>query len=683
MVKVTIDGEVIEVTAGMNVLQACEQAGKEIPRFCYHDKLKIAGNCRMCLVEIEKTPKLQASCAYPVAEGMVIKTDTQIVKDSREAVIEFLLINHPLDCPICDEAGECDLQDQTFLYGKGANKFHENKRSIEEKDFGPLIKSFMTRCIHCTRCIRFSTQIAGVEELGATGRGEDMEVGTYVGKAVSSELSGNMIDICPVGALTSRPYAFKARSWELVKTESIDVLDAVGSNIRIDVRGKEVVRILPRLNEQINEEWISDKTRFACDGLKIQRLGSCFVKKTGKLEQATWDEALLEIKNKISKVKPDQIAAIVGNLSDVESAFAFKSLMDKIGSPNLDCRTNYEKLDASNRSSYLFNTSIARIEEADLCLIVGANPRHDAPLVNARIRKRFLKGDFEVASIGGELDLTFKVNNLGDDPKILEEILDGSHKFSLLLKKAKNPMIILGEDAISRKDGEAIISISQKIAEKYNAVREDWNGFNILHKAAGRVGALDVGFVPGKGGKDLSKIISSASEGDIKVIIMLGGDEIDMPKFDKAFVIYIGHHGDKIANNADVILPSSAYTEKDAIYVNLEGRPQKSKRALFAPGEAKEDTEIINLIAGSLGLELGFKSFSDLRVKMIKQYPHLGKISVITNSQWKIIDSKVKLSSEKIKNNKYNFYMTDPISRASKTMAQCSRQFYLEKEKVE
>jgi len=675
MVKVTIDGELLEVKDGMTVLQACEQAGKEIPRFCYHDKLAIAGNCRMCLVEVEKTPKPQASCAYPVAEGMVIKTNTPAVKKAREGVLEFLLINHPLDCPICDQGGECDLQDEVYMYGRGSNRFKENKRAVEDKDFGPLIETHMTRCIHCTRCIRFSTLIAGVEELGATGRGEDMEVGTYVGKAVSSELSGNMIDICPVGALTSKPYAFKARSWELKKTESIDILDAVGSNIRVDAKGKEVMRILPRTNDLINEEWISDKTRFAYDGLKMQRLDRCYVKKSGKLQQVSWQDALDEIKTKVKKCQPHEIAAIAGDLADLESIFVLKNLMDKIGSPHMESRTHGEKFDASNRSSYLFNTSIEAIEKSDLCLIIGADPRHDAPLVNARIRKRFLKGNYEVAVIGDTPDLTYKVNNLGNDPQILEQIISGKHEFCKKLSNAKNPIIIVGVDAAARHDGETIIAKCQEIANGYNMIRDDWNGFNLLNKAASRVGALDIGFVPGKKGKDLEQILAASDDGELKLVFMLGGDEIATEKLKKTFVVYIGHHGDNGANIADIILPASAYTEKNATYVNLEGRVQRTKLAVFAPGEAREDWAIMNEIASVLGYDLGYANLSSLRSKIIAQYPFLGKIGQIEKAKWQISTSKTKLSKDKIATIPYNFYMTNAICRASKIMAECTKTF--------
>jgi NADH-quinone oxidoreductase subunit G len=686
MVKVTIDGELLEVREGMTVLQACEMAGKEIPRFCYHEKLAIAGNCRMCLVEVEKTPKPQASCAYPVAEGMVIKTNTPAVKKAREGVLEFLLINHPLDCPICDQGGECDLQDEVYMYGRGTNRFKENKRAVEDKDFGPLIETHMTRCIHCTRCIRFSTLIAGVEDLGATGRGEDMEVGTYVGKAVSSELSGNMIDICPVGALTSKPYSFKARSWELKKTESIDIHDAVGSNIRVDAKGKEVMRILPRTNDLINEEWISDKTRFACDGLKMQRLDRCYVKKAGKLQEASWQEALAAINEKVKKSKPEEIAAISGNLADLESSFVLKNLMDEIGSKHMDCRTYGEKFDASNRMSYLFNTSIEGIEKSDLCLIVGANIRYDAPLVNARIRKRFLQGNYQVSVVGETPDLTYDVNNLGNDPQILEEIIAGKHEFCTKLKNAKNPLIIVGVDAALRADGAVIIAKCQEIANSYNMIRDDWNGFNVLNKASGRVGALDVGFVPGKNGKDLQEILAASLEGEIKLVFMLGGDEIETEKLKKSFVVYIGHHGDNGAHIADVILPASAYTEKNATYVNLEGRVQRTKLAVFAPGEAKEDWVIVNEIALTLGYDLGYKTLSELRRKIITKHEFLGKIGQIEKPKWAISGTKAKLSKEKIVVVPYNFYMTDAICRASKTMAECTKTFLpgknVKKEKV-
>jgi len=677
MPKLTIDGNEIEVENGLTVLQACEIAGKEIPRFCYHERLEIAGNCRMCLVEMEKSPKPIASCAMPVAEGMVIKTNTENVKKAREGVMEFLLINHPLDCPICDQAGECDLQDQALFYGRGGSRFHENKRAVPEKDFGPLIKAEMTRCIHCTRCVRFSELVAGVEELGGLYRGENMEIGTYVEKAVSSELSGNMIDLCPVGALTSKPYAFKARNWELKKVESIDVLDAIGSNIRVDVRGVEVMRILPRLNEDVNEEWISDKTRFAYDGLSLQRIDRPFVRKNGKLVPSTWEEAYRTIASKLKGEKAQKVAALVGDLADCESITVLRDIMNVIGVEHIDSRQEGEKFDVSDRSSYLFNTTISGIEKADFCLLIGVNPRKDAAVLNARIRKRALKPGFSVAHLGGgELDLTYKSQNLGDDIAVLNEILAGKHSICKILEKSRNPMVILGIDAVSRPDGLALIELVKKIASKYNMIQEDWNGFNVLHRAASRVGALDLGVVPGKTGKNFHEILAAAEEGEISFLYLLGVDEANLKNYKKCFVVYQGHHGDRGAHIADVVLPGSAYTEKNGTYVNLEGRVQRARKAAPAPGMAKEDWLILKELADALGCKLAYNDFEHLRKRMFQIAPHFAMVGDIMKASWSANDKLLELdSSVKLEVKNYNFYMTDPISRNSKTMAKCSELF--------
>ena len=673
MPTLTIDGKEITVAPGMTVLQACEQAGADVPRFCYHEKLSIAGNCRMCLVQIEGgPPKPAASCAMPAADKMVVHTDTPMVKKAREGVMEFLLINHPLDCPICDQGGECDLQDQAMAFGKGQNRFHENKRSVKDKYMGPLIKTQMTRCIHCTRCIRFSTEIAGVEELGATGRGEHMEVGTYVEKALTSELSGNMIDLCPVGALTSKPYAFKARSWELQKTESIDVLDAVGSNIRVDTRGLEVMRILPRLNESINEEWISDKTRFAYDGLKMQRLDRPMIRINGKLQTVTWDEAYNEINKRVSGVSGDKIAALAGDLADCEAMMALKELMHQLESPHIDCRQDGTSHDAGVRTSYLFNTSIEGIEAADLCLLVGTNPRHEASLINARLRKRWKRGGFYVASLGVPHDLTYPVEQLGVSAEALQQIAQGTHPFSTRLKTAKNAMIIIGQDALTRPDGQAIMAVCRQIVDNYCLVREDWNGFNVLHKAAARVGGLDLGLVPGKGGKTTQEIIDGAQSGAIEVLYLLGADEIDMSRLGRSFVIYQGHHGDAGAHRADVILPGAAYTEKNATYVNTEGRVQRTRLAAFPPGDAREDWKIIRQLSDVLGKPLPYNSVAELRQGMIGIAPHMATIGSIVPAEWQEFGKLGKIQSTPLTSSMQHYYMTDPISRASKIMAECS-----------
>ncbi len=505
MPKLTINGQVVDVPAGMTVIQACEIAGVEVPRFCYHERLSVAGNCRMCLVEMEKSPKPIASCAMPVAEGMVIKTNTPMVEKARKGVMEFLLINHPLDCPICDQGGECDLQDQAMAYGYGGSRYTENKRAVRDKELGPLVKTIMTRCIHCTRCIRFATEVAGVEELGATFRGEHMEVGTYVEKALSSELSGNIIDLCPVGALTSKPYAFVARPWELRKTESVDVMDAVGSSIRVDARGAEVLRVLPRLNEAVNEEWISDKTRFACDGLKRRRLDRPWVRRDGKLKEASWPEAFAAIAERVKGVAGAKIAAIAGDQACAESMALLKDLMAALGSPHIDCRQDGAKLDAVSRAGYLFNTTIAGIEQADAVLLIGTNPRWEAPIINARLRKRYLAGHFKVGIVGPQSDLTYKADYLGAGPQTLADIAAGKHPFAEVLKNAKKPMLILGQGTLARADGAAVHALARQIAEACGLVKDGWNGFNVLHTAAARVGGLDLGFVPGTGGRDVGR----------------------------------------------------------------------------------------------------------------------------------------------------------------------------------
>ncbi|MFM9842858.1 MAG: NADH-quinone oxidoreductase subunit NuoG [Dongiaceae bacterium] len=675
MPKLSIDGKEIEVPAGITVLQACELAGAEIPRFCYHERLSVAGNCRMCLVEMEKSPKPIASCAMPVGDGMVIKTNTPTVKKARNGVMEFLLINHPLDCPICDQGGECDLQDQAMAYGFDSSRYRENKRAVEDKDFGPLVKTEMTRCIHCTRCIRFSTEVAGVEELGATGRGEHMEVTTYVQKTLSSELSANIIDLCPVGALTSKPYAFMARPWELKKTESVDVMDAVGSAIRVDTRGNEVMRVLPRLNEAVNEEWISDKTRFACDGLKRQRLDRPYVRRDGKLQPASWDEAFAAIAKRLQGVAGHRMAAIAGDHADVEAMFALKELLSALGSTNMDCRQDGAMIDPRQRVGYLFNTGIAGIDQADAILIVGGNPRQEAPIINARIRKRFLQGGVKIGVIGPKLDLTYKYENLGAGPQTLAEIADGRHKFAEVLKAAKNPMLILGAGALRRRDGPAIHNLAQRAAQACGLVREGWNGFNLLHLAAGRVGGLEVGFVPGTGGRDVTGILTGAGEGEIEVVYLLGADEIEMAKLGKAFVIYQGHHGDAGAHRADVILPGAAYTEKSATYVNTEGRVQRTALAAFPPGDAREDWTIIRALSDVLGRRLPFDSINQLQRRLFTAIPRFQELDTVKPAAWAEFGQPGNIDAAPFVMPIANFYMTDPISRASETMAQCTEAF--------
>ena len=677
MPKLTINGIEIEVDPGLTVLQACEQVGIEIPRFCYHERLSIAGNCRMCLVHMEHAPKPIASCAMPVGDGMVIETDTPEVRKMRRGVMEFLLINHPLDCPICDQGGECDLQDQAMGYGFDRSRYKENKRAVRDKDFGPLIETEMTRCIHCTRCIRFATEIAGVQELGATGRGENMEVGTYVEKALTSELSGNMIDLCPVGALTSKPYAFTARSWELQKTESIDVLDAVGCNIRVDTRGAEVMRILPRLHEDVNEEWISDKSRFACDGLKLQRLDQPYVRRDGKLGTATWDEAFAAIAEHLKAAGGAKIAAIAGDLADCESMLALKGLMAALGSPHTDCRQDGAKLDSTCRAGYLFNSTIAGIENADACLLIGTNPRLEAPVLNARLRKRFVCGNFPIAAIGGlweGQDLTYDYDYLGAGADVLKSIASGRHDFAKVLKNAERAMLILGQGALARSDGAEILGLARKIAENRGMIDDaiGWNGFNVLHTAAARVGGMDLGFVPGTGGLDTQAILAGAESGAIEVVYLLGADEIDMARLGSAFVIYQGHHGDAGAHRADVILPGAAYTEKNATYVNTEGRVQRTRLATFPPGDAREDWTIIRALSEVLGQTLPYDDLSQVRGQMVEVNPVFLNVDEVRPATWKPFGGEGDVTAQPMLSPIGNFYMTDPISRVSPTMAACT-----------
>ncbi|AEI89446.1 MAG: NADH-quinone oxidoreductase subunit NuoG [Candidatus Midichloria mitochondrii] len=671
MAKLTVNGIEIEVPNGATVLQACEAAGAEIPRFCYHEKLAIAGNCRMCLVEIEKSPKPVASCAQPVAEGMIVHTDTAMVKKAREGVMEFLLINHPLDCPICDQGGECDLQDQALKYGNGYSRFEDEKRAVVDKYMGPLISTNMNRCIHCTRCVRFLEDVAGTNELGAIGRGEDVEITTYIGKAVSSELSGNIIDLCPVGALTAKPYEFQFRSWELKRTNSIDVLDAVGSNIVINSRGTEVMRILPNPNDDINEEWISDKTRFAYDGLKYQRLDIPMIKKDGKLEPCDWDTASTEIKNKILATNPQKVGAVAGDFTDVETMFLAKKLLKSLGSDSYDCRQDGSLLDNSERWFYTFGTTISGIEKADLCLIVGSNPRHEAAIINARIRKVFLHNKTQIALIGEKVDLQYDYKHLGNNPWILKQIAEGEHPFSEQLKTAKNPIIIVGAAVFTRPDFEAFVYYLKKMCTQFDIIRDDWNGFNILHTSASRVGGLDIGFIPESKSINIQNILE-----DSKVLFLFGADEVDLKKIPQdTFVIYQGHHGDKGAYRADIILPSAAYTEKDSTYVNTEGRVQRTYAAVPPPRYAKSDWEIVNALAKLLKVDLGINSLSELRRAIAKEFSIFQYVDSVIPSEVKINPGKMReFEKDSFTNPNKNFYMSDCISRNSKTMAQCTQE---------
>ena len=672
MPKLTVDGQEVEVPPGSTVLQACEAAGREIPVFCFHPRLNIAGNCRMCLVEMEKSPKPIASCAMPAADGMVIKTDTPQVHKARKGVLELLLINHPLDCPICDEGGECDLQDLTLFYGPDHSRYKENKRPVADKYLGPLVSTHMTRCIHCTRCIRFLSEVAGVEELGACSRGEHMEITTWIEAALSSELQGNIIDLCPVGALNSKPYEYKARTWELKKTESVDVLDAVGCNIRIDSRGNEVMRVLPRLNEDVNEEWISDKTRFSYDGLKKRRLDVPMLKKDGRLQPVSWQEALAAVAERLRAVPGERVAAIVGDLVDLEAMTVLKDLMAEIGSPHLDCRQDGAKLGEGGRAGWLFNSTIAGIEQADVVLLVGCDPRHEAPVLNARIRKRWRQGQFKVARIGLPVDLTYPVEELGAGTATLQELVDGRIGFSDVLKGARKPLIIVGPGAVARPDGAAVLAAARALAEACGAVQDEWCGFSVLHTAASRVGGLDLGILPGEGGRDVAGILEGASGGEIEVVYLLGADEIDTSRLGNAFVIYQGHHGDRGALAADVVLPGAAYTEKHATYVNLEGRPQRAKLAVFPPGEAKEDWKILRALSGALGRPLPVSTLGDVRARIAEIAPHLAEIDIVTPAEWSAFGTAGAMDKAAFATTAGDFYQTNPISRASPVMAECT-----------
>lgn len=669
MPRLTIDGKEIVVPEGTTVIQACEMLGIEIPKFCYHERLMIAGNCRMCLVEMERSPKPIASCAQPCMENMVIKTDTEMVRKAREGVMEFLLINHPLDCPICDQGGECDLQDQALFYGKDSNRFDENKRTVRDKYMGPLIKTHMTRCIHCTRCVRFLDDVAGTQELGAIGRGEDMEITTYIESALSSELSGNIIDLCPVGALTSKPYAFKARSWELKKTESIDVLDAVGSNIRIDSRGNEVMRILPRVNEDINEEWLADKSRFSYDGLKYQRLDAPIIKQGEEYKVIGWDEALSILAKQVLSTTADKIGAIAGDLTDVETMLLTKEFLQKLGSNNYDCRQDGSLLGGQHRVFYLFNTQIKNITHADVCLIVGSNPRHESPVLNARIRKAYVENRTQIALIGEEADLSYPYRHLSNNPWVLKQIADGEHPFCEVLKRATNPMIIVSSQVFVGSDLGAVLYNIKRIVAEYNIVRSDWNGYNTLQRAASRVGGYEIGFLPNSQGKPTFQMLS-----EMHLTFLLGADEIDFSKISKDnFIVYIGHHGDNGSNHANLILPGAAYTEKEATYVNLEGKAQSTNKAVFAPGEAMEDWQIIANIAKMAGLDLGYANVAEIRRKMqsiSKTFANYGEPIPADDFPAQIGKMKYFTSDLFIYPIK-SYYMTDVISRNSKTMAKC------------
>ena len=663
MPKIIVNNKEVEFEEGMTILQACELAGAEIPRFCYHERLSIAGNCRMCLVEMEKSPKPIASCAMPAADGMKIKTNTSFVDKARKGVMEFLLANHPLDCPVCDQGGECDLQDQSLFYGFDRSRYTENKRQVKEKYMGPLIKTIMTRCIHCTRCIRFATEVAGIPELGAIGRGEDMEITTYLEKSMESELSANVIDLCPVGALTSKPYAFEARPWDLKKTETIDVMDAVGSNIRVDTYGWEVKRILPRENEDINEEWISDKTRYVCDGLLKQRLDTPYIRENGKLEKSSWSKALKLLINKLKSFNPSEVAGLVGDLADLEMIYSFKSFFEKcIGSTNLECRQDRIYINPQERMNYIFNSSINGIEDSDFILLVGTNPRLEATILNARIRKAYIKNKLKIYSIGDAGDLTYPYQNIGSNTSIIREIVSGSHEISHKIKKAKKPMIIIGDSALYGKSGKYVFETLKNFLSYNNFIKKDWNALNILTQQASRVGAIDCDVYSINEAENFS-FFNKLENDDFKLIYLLGADNINFDKKNK-FVVYQGSHGDRGAEIADIILPGAAYTEKNGLFINLEGKLQSAYKASYPPGDAREDWIIFKDLANMMKKPLGYNNVKHLRESINKHIQ-----SKINNGVKKT--NEVDFIEENISVKPIDYYYTNSIARSSKVMSEC------------
>jgi len=670
MPKITINEKEIEFEKGMTVLQACELADVEIPRFCYHEKLSIAGNCRMCLVEMEKSAKPIASCAMPAAEGMRIKTNTEFVKKARKGIMEFLLANHPLDCPVCDQGGECDLQDQSMFYGFDKSRFSENKRAVKDKYMGPLIKTQMTRCIHCTRCVRFAEEVAGVPEIGTTGRGENMEITTYLEQSMTSELSANVIDLCPVGALTSKPYAFEARPWELKKTESIDVMDAVGSNIRIDTYGWEVKRVLPRINNEINEEWISDKTRYACDGLLKQRLDNPYIKKNGKLVKSTWDEAIELITSKIKSVNPNQIGAHIGDMASIETIFSLKNLLKKINCSNYDFREKRFYINPTNKINYLFNSSIQGIEECDLVLLIGCNPRHEATMINARLRKSIVKNKTSIFSIGNPGDLSYEYTLLGEDINELKNIIEGKSSINEKIKNAKKPLFIIGESALELKNAKYIFEETKNFLIKNNFINDNWNALNVLIQNASTVGAIDLKFYNIESENNFI-FFDKLKNKDLKLLYLVGSDNLEIKKHDE-FIIYQGSHGDRNAEIADVILPSPAYTEQDGLFINLEGRIQECRKASYPTNEAKEDWKIFNLLNKSLNNSNLFDDFLTIKKLALKEIPYFSDIDLLPLKN-KVSDGQTLSlrENEKIEVKPIDYYYSNAIARASKTMSDC------------
>ena len=663
MLKLKVNNIDVEVEEGLTVLQACEKAGVEIPRFCYHEKLSIAGNCRMCLVEMEKSPKPIASCAMPAAEGMNIKTNTSLVEKARKGVMEFLLANHPLDCPVCDQGGECDLQDQSMFYGVDKSRFKENKRAVPEKNMGPLIKTQMTRCIHCTRCVRFATEVAGVPELGAIGRGEDMQITTYLEQSMQSELSANVVDLCPVGALTSKPYVFEARPWELKKTETIDVMDAIGSNIRVDTYDWEVKRILPIINEDINEEWISDKTRYACDGLLHQRLDTPYIKYNGKFEKASWLEVYKIIKSKLENTSKDKVCGFVGDLTNMETAYIFKEFFDRtICSDNYETRSDNRYINISKRENYLFNSSINGIEDADLILLLGANPRYEATILNARIRKSYLNNNTRIISLNDCGDLTYPYESLDGQTKTIKEIIDGAHKLSNEIESAKKPMIIIGESLLRLKNAKYLFDNLKEFLNKKNKFSDDWNPLNILSCDAATVGNLDLGVLNNK-----INLIDNLKLNKFEIVFLIGQDSLSFDKKNE-FIIYQGSHGDKGAECADIILPGSAYTEQDGYYTNLEGKIQKAFKASYPPGDAKEDWQIINELAEFMNNRKLFNDKEELDSSMLN-YLKLQRVKKIEQN---LVNSKLDFKNENLKIEIKDYYFSNVVAKSSKTMIECN-----------
>jgi NADH-quinone oxidoreductase subunit G len=688
MPKLKIDGDVIEVADGTTLLQACEQAGREIPRFCYHKHLSIAGNCRMCLVEVKGMPKLAASCALriddmrsgPDGEPPEVLTNSPEVQKARRGTMELMLVNHPLECPVCDQGGECDLQDQAVAYGGDIGRFTECKRALENRNIGPLINTMMTRCISCMRCVRFMSEIAGVEELGSTGRGEDAEITTYLDHGMLSELSGNVVDVCPVGALTSRPYSAHARPWELCKADGVDIMDALGSNTRLDYRGNAVLRIMPRENDSINQCWLSDKARFAWDGLKAQRLDRPYIRgEDGKLHPASWDDALDLAVEKMSKAGEKGLAIIAGDLCAAEEMFAIKQLADDIACENTDCRQDGACLSPEfGRSSYLLNSKIAGVDSADALLLIGCNPRLEAPVLNARIRRRWLSGNLQVGNIGPRADLTYTCEQIGDNPKSLADLIEGKHHFTGVLKRAKRPMLVIGQGAVCRGDGAGLLSMAARLAERSGVLDAEsgWNGLNVLHTAAARVAGLDLGLVPGENGRDVGGIYQGCETGDIGVVYLLAADEIDMQRLGNAFVIYQGSHGDNGAERADLILPGAAFSEKTGTYVNTEGLAQVSPKVVQPPGEAREDWEIIAALAEKMGKSPSFGNILQLRVAMHEVAPQLvpGSYSASSdvNGIAELAKMSVKVHGDKFVEYIEDHYQTNPLARASALMAELS-----------